>query len=116
MLQALTDAGVVDAGYRESNILRGAYAALARGESPAADGVPSMSEVAAVPATTQIGIREVESIEFRYCTELIVTGSDIPLDALRDKLAALGDSLLVVGDREAAKVHVHTNHPPGLGE
>ncbi|MGI6567121.1 MAG: DAK2 domain-containing protein [Firmicutes bacterium] len=112
MLPALADAGVVDAGGQGVvTILRGAYAALARGESPAADGVPSMSEVAAVPATTQIGIREVESIEFRYCTELIVTGSDIPLDALRDKLAALGDSLLVVGDREAAKVHVHTNHP-----
>ena len=43
--------------------------------------------------------------------ELIVKGKEIPLDALREKLAVLGDSLLVVGDAETAKVHVHTNNP-----
>ena len=63
------------------------------------------------PAGDTVGIRELESIEFRYCTELIVRGKEIPIDALREKLAVLGDSLLVVGDAETAKVHVHTNNP-----
>ncbi|MDI3538835.1 MAG: fatty acid kinase, partial [Bacillota bacterium] len=32
-------------------------------------------------------------------------------DALREKLHRYGDSLLVVGDEETVKVHIHTNHP-----
>ncbi|NLA58476.1 MAG: DAK2 domain-containing protein [Firmicutes bacterium] len=112
MLPALAEAGVVDAGGQGVvTILRGAYSALVRGEASVLTGMSSAVEIDEVPADNNLGITELESIEFRYCTELIVRGNEIPIGALRERLAGLGDSLLVVGDAETAKVHVHTNHP-----
>lgn len=50
-------------------------------------------------------------IKFQYCTEAIVKGPLLPLETMRQVLASLGDSLMVVGTEQLAKVHVHTNHP-----
>lgn len=57
-----------------------------------------------------------DDIEFGYCTEFFIinihkktTVSDI--DKLREKLNAIGDSTLVIGDLTLVKVHVHTNNP-----
>src|SRR6185436_14999414 len=52
-----------------------------------------------------------ELSEFRYCTVFIVEGASLDRDALEAKLEPLGDSLLVVGDPTALKVHVHTDEP-----
>ena len=55
-------------------------------------------------------------IEFAYCTEFFVinlkkqtTLADI--DKLKEKLMAIGDSVICIGDLELVKVHVHTNNP-----
>ena len=55
-------------------------------------------------------------IEFAYCTEFFIinikkktTLADI--DRLREYLMTIGDSVLVIGDLEFIKVHVHTNNP-----
>src|ERR1051326_1699748 len=48
---------------------------------------------------------------YRYCTVFLVEGRDLDRDALEAKLEKLGDSLLVVGDPSALKVHVHTDDP-----
>ncbi|HCD41573.1 MAG TPA: dihydroxyacetone kinase, partial [Firmicutes bacterium] len=50
-------------------------------------------------------------LEFRYCTEFLVKGKNLPLDMLRQNLTRFGDCVLVVGTDDVAKVHVHTNHP-----
>ncbi|MGI9953523.1 DAK2 domain-containing protein [Moorellaceae bacterium AZ2] len=50
-------------------------------------------------------------IEFTYCTEFVLVGSNIPLETLKSELAPYGDCLLVVGDQKTAKVHIHSNHP-----
>jgi dihydroxyacetone kinase-like predicted kinase len=52
-----------------------------------------------------------ELSEYRYCTVFVVEGDDLDADALESELAGLGDSLLVVGDGTALKVHVHTDDP-----
>jgi len=52
-----------------------------------------------------------EVIEFAYCTELVVKGKDLPLEALRRELASYGNSLVVIGEKDMAKVHIHSNHP-----
>jgi dihydroxyacetone kinase-like predicted kinase len=41
----------------------------------------------------------------------VIEGEALDADALQRELAALGDSLLVVGDESALKVHVHTDDP-----
>ena len=57
-----------------------------------------------------------EDIEFAYCTEFFiksihssVTQDDI--DRYREKLMHIGDCVLVVGDLQLIKTHVHTNVP-----
>jgi uncharacterized protein len=52
-----------------------------------------------------------ELSRFRYCTVFVVEGHSLDADALETELDNLGDSLLVVGDASALKVHVHTDDP-----
>ena len=41
----------------------------------------------------------------------VVEGDELDKDALESELEEIGDSLLVVGDATALKVHVHTDDP-----
>src|SRR5437588_1928926 len=98
-LDVLRDAGVVDAGAAGLvEIVRGIAAALT-GEEIAAP--PAEAEPLTVEAIHQ------ELSRYRYCTAFVVEGEDLDADALETKLEQLGDSLLVVGDETALKVHVH---------
>ena len=49
--------------------------------------------------------------EFRYCTVFLIEGEDLDAEALEAELEPLGDSLLVVGDSNMLKIHVHTDEP-----
>jgi len=102
-LAVLREAGVVDAGAAGLvEIVRG-IAAVVSGESlpePSAHGAEF-----AVEAIHQ------ELSRYRYCTAFVVEGDDLDPDALEQQLEQFGDSLLVVGDRTALKVHVHTDDP-----
>ncbi|HET8606056.1 MAG TPA: DAK2 domain-containing protein, partial [Gaiellaceae bacterium] len=103
LLPVLTEAGVVDAGAAGLvEIVRGLCAALTGEE------LPPPAE-----ATEEIGLEAIhqELSRFRYCTVFVVEGDDLDSDDLERELEQLGDSLLVVGDREALKVHVHTDDP-----
>ena len=55
--------------------------------------------------------RSPESIMFRFCTEALLEGVALDRDALRRKLALLGDSLVIAGSAARMRVHVHTNEP-----
>ena len=48
---------------------------------------------------------------FRYCTEAMVIGEAIDREALRGSLEPLGDSLIVAGNDERARIHIHTDEP-----
>ena len=52
-----------------------------------------------------------EPSRYRYCTTFVVEGEQLDAAALEAELETLGDSLLVVGDSEALKIHVHTDDP-----
>lgn len=107
LLPVLKEVGVVDSGGAGLLvILEGCLSAL-KGEAIAKD------ENAA--ATTTVAT-EIESDEFGYCTEFIIRLDPNKLatfkeEKLRDKLAKLGNSLVVVQDEEIVKVHVHTLRP-----
>ena len=115
MLPILKKAGVVDAGGRGLlTIITGMYNVLAGVEME-----PISSEnddISAEIVDAPLEFESLEDIKFAYCTEFFIinlfpktTISDI--DKLRDKLDKIGDSLIVVGDLDMVKVHVHTNHP-----
>jgi uncharacterized protein len=52
-----------------------------------------------------------EEITFQYCTEFILKGKKLDLEDLKNNLSPHGDCLLVVGDENTAKIHIHTNNP-----
>lgn len=66
--------------------------------------------------TTEGVQKNLENEEFGYCTEFIIRLNDETVrsfkeDELRDRLARIGDSLVVVQDEEIVKVHIHTLIP-----
>ncbi|HEX4519367.1 MAG TPA: DAK2 domain-containing protein [Gaiellaceae bacterium] len=104
MLPALTEAGVVDAGAAGLvEILRGIAGVLAGEPLPAAPAE-------ARPAPTLDSLHA-ELSEYRYCTAFVVEGNGLDAEAIDRELEPLGDSLLVVGDPTALKVHLHTDDP-----
>ena len=102
LLDVLREAGVVDAGGAGLlEIVRGITAGLA-GE-PLPEALPR----------ERLGFEAVHQdlSRFRYCTVFVVEGDGLDAETLEAELERLGDSLLVVGDRSALKVHVHTDEP-----
>jgi uncharacterized protein len=103
-LAVLKEAGVVDAGGAGLLELVRGIAAEAAGE-PIPDAPHEDAHEAGLDAVHQ------ELSEFRYCTVFVIEGDGLDAGALEDELERLGDSLLVVGDETALKVHVHTDEP-----
>jgi uncharacterized protein len=103
MLPVLREAGVVDAGAAGLvEIVRG-IAAVLSGET--------LPEPAALDEELHVEAIHQELSRYRYCTVFVVEGDALDLDTLESQLEQLGDSLLVVGDRNVLKVHVHTDDP-----
>ncbi len=103
MLEVLREAGVVDAGAAGLvEIVRGLSAVVSGEALPEA---PVHEEGLGLEAIHQ------ELSRYRYCTVFVVEGDGLDLAALESDLEQLGDSLLVVGDANAIKVHVHTDDP-----
>jgi DAK2 domain fusion protein YloV len=102
LLPVLRQAGVVDAGgYGLTVIFAGVIAALRGAEPPALDH----------HAPARVTHPQHESSTYRYCTNFAVTGDRLDPRPWIKRLDALGDSVLVVGDRHTLKVHVHTDEP-----
>jgi len=99
-LESLREAGVVDAGAAGLVALLRGVAGAVSGEALPAAAVPAGSD--AIP---------VEPPGYRYCTVFVVEGDALDRDELQVQLETLGDSLVVVGDETALKVHLHTDDP-----
>ena len=106
----LKKAGVVDAGGKGYLVILEAMLASLKGEvfSAAESGAPLPEEKDNVFEGF-----ETEEITFAYDTVYIVrkTDPEVSLDALRDYLGSIGDSLVISEGDEEFKVHVHTNIP-----
>ena len=113
MLPALKQAGVVDSGGQGLlTVLKGWRAAF-NGEQIEETAV-SVGDAATFEFEDDHD--SLEDIKFKYCTEFIiqemnygVTEDDI--NKFRTRLTRIGDCVVVVGDFEFVKVHVHTNDP-----
>jgi fatty acid kinase len=101
-LAVLREAGVVDAG--GAGLLE-----IVRGIAAAVAGEP----IPEVMAHDEAGVEALhqELSRYRYCTVFVVEGEGLDAEALERELDPLGDSLLVVGDPTALKIHVHTDDP-----
>jgi DAK2 domain fusion protein YloV len=102
-LAVLREAGVVDAG--GAGLLE-----IVRGLAAAVAGEP-LPEPVAAPEHLGVEAIHLELSRYRYCTTFVIEGGGLDQDEIEAELEQLGDSLLVVGDPEALKVHVHTDEP-----
>jgi hypothetical protein len=106
-LEVLRKAGVVDAGAKGFvEMLDGMNEYLATGNIVAE---PDLSMLSIEAPLVTVG----SSLEsgYRFCTECIVTGTDIDRRKLREALADLGDSLVLAGTKRKAKIHIHVDEP-----
>jgi DegV family protein with EDD domain len=108
-LAVLKKAGVVDAG--------------AQGFVDFLEGVSTLYTARRAPAPpppadrVEARIREAkDTLLFRWCTEVLLSGADLDRDALRKAAAPLGDSLAVVGGATRVRLHVHVNEPEDVFE
>jgi uncharacterized protein len=108
-LQILRDAGVVDAGgYGLQIILEGMLKTVEEAESALA--AITTTRVAAPSPASQVAVTLPEG-GWGYCTEFLIEGTHLDLDRIKSQIEALGNSVLVVGEPELVKVHVHTDDP-----
>lgn len=106
-LPILKQAGVIDAGGYGLQLIFEGFLKRMRGE--AVTTFQRSTTQHARPKTV-----EAPASGWGYCTEFVINGEQLPLDAVRNEIQRHGDSALVVGDEAAIKVHVHTHEPAVL--
>jgi DAK2 domain fusion protein YloV len=56
----------------------------------------------------------VEEVPFGYCTEFLLKGEKLAPETIRKRLLRKGESLIVVGDDSAVRIHIHTLTPGNI--
>src|SRR5207249_3308997 len=110
-LQILRDAGVVDAGgYGLQLILEGMLKSMEESE-PALSSIAETRRPASPASQVSLDLPEGG---WGYCTEFLIEGDNLDIELIRGQIESLGNSVLVVGEPELVKVHVHTDDPTGV--
>jgi len=112
LLPVLMEAGVVDAGGQGLyTILEGALHYL-KGETEQLKLRRPWMVASSVPLTAKVPqMVGVEEVPYGYCTNFVIKGEELDPDKLRKKLEKRGQSVIVVGDNSAVRVHIHTLDP-----
>jgi DAK2 domain fusion protein YloV len=106
-LKPLREAGVVDAGgYGLQIMLEGMLRSVEEVET-------ELNRLHPVQPAAQVAM-ELPEEGWGYCTEFLIHGDDLDVEAIRTAIEELGNSVLVVGDSEVVKVHVHTDDPSSV--
>ena len=110
-LPILKQAGVVDSGgqglvYIFEGMLRYVYGEMKKLSLTA---VPS-SPVHTISAQ-ELAMPDGGAIENPYDVQFILMGSNLNVNEVRERIDAMGDSTVVVGDETAIKVHIHVEDP-----
>lgn len=101
LLSVLAEAGVVDAGGQGLMLIMEGMLRHMRGEA---------IEMGAAVEVAHMRIVAPEG-EYNYDTQFVIRGEDLDVARIREEIANMGDSVLVVGTGDTVKVHVHCDHP-----
>ncbi|MGB6895143.1 MAG: DAK2 domain-containing protein [Dehalococcoidia bacterium] len=112
LLPVLKEAGVVDAGGQGLCVLLEASLAFLRGEAPTPRVVGPRELEASWLAATEVLHHEGET-PYGYCTEFLISSQGLDREAIQRRVTQMGQSVLVVGDAEVVRVHLHTTDPGG---
>ncbi|MSQ41072.1 MAG: DAK2 domain-containing protein [Dehalococcoidia bacterium] len=110
LLPVLKQAGVVDAGGQGVVVILEAMRRFLAGEEPlgALEGVqgPLLSG-----RVREEFLSATEEDIYGYCTQFLIQGEGLEVDAIREEMARLASSAVVVGDERTVRVHVHARDP-----
>jgi len=102
LLPVLKEAGVVDAGGQGLLVILEGMLRYVKGEGVEVAVGPEAVAGPRAP-TTEEG--------WGYDVQFILQGRDLSVEVIREDIAKMGDSVLVVGDSTMVKVHVHSCEP-----
>jgi len=107
-LESLKSANVVDAGAQGFvYILEGITHFIKRGRLKDIQLKPTLKIVESVAHTEM----KLEDIRYRYCSECLIEGHQMDLKSLRHQIEPYGDSVVVAGSEDRARLHIHSNDP-----
>ncbi len=107
MLPILKQANVVDAGGKGLvDILSGMLYYITTKQVIMPDEIPLEVE-----QKESMTIYEEKDIEYGYCTEFFIKGKEMNQEQYKREIMDMGDSVIVVGNENLLKVHIHTNNP-----
>lgn len=110
LLPVLKEAGVVDAGGQGLYILLDGALRTLRGETPPDEPARPQADASHVAAAALLA-RQHDGHPVGYCVEFLIRGEGLDRARIERELGALGGSVLVVGDHDLLRVHVHAKEP-----
>ena len=117
-MELLKKAGVVDAGgYGFSLMLEASYNCLFRDEegnvifSIPSDKSSYIPEVIHQKPINKEFLQSVEDESWGFCTSFVIEGSSLDIDHLKTDLNEKGKSLVITGEAELLKIHIHVEDP-----
>ena len=115
LLPVLKEAGVVDAGGQGLyTILEGALHYL-KGETEQMQFRKPQVITSSEPLTLRLPeMIAADEVPYGYCTELMVKGENMDIEKIRTRLLKKGESLIVVGDDNMVRIHIHTLDPGNI--
>ena len=115
LLKVLREAGVVDAGGQGIYTLFEGSLRYLRGEVELMRLRKPQIIVSEIPHTTPLPQTAViDEVPYGYCTEFMLKGEKIDTDVIKKRLEHKGESLIVVGDESAVRIHIHTLDPGNI--
>ncbi|MBK8986954.1 MAG: DAK2 domain-containing protein [Chloroflexi bacterium] len=112
LLPVLKQAGVVDSGGQGLVYILEGMLRYAKGEL----SLEPVVVTAVIPSTTSTpaqahAIPEGGELENPYDVQFILMGQNLNVEEVRQRIDAMGDSTVVVGDETTIKVHIHVKNP-----
>ena len=112
LLPILEEAGVVDSGaYGLEIILNAMYKSAADLQIDFDHIENEGKKTSNKNLISKQFLDKVEHEEYGYCTQLLVSGSDLDEQLIKEEIIPLGQSAVIVGDKNLVKIHIHAEDP-----
>nr|WP_300005001.1 DegV family protein [Tissierella sp.] len=110
-LKVLKDAGVVDSGAKGFvHFIEGFLNFIKTGEIENLKSLISRVDFKA----DNVHVHENFDVKYRYCSEALIQGKDLDTDIIKREIEEFGDSLILAGNKNKVRVHIHTSKPEEL--
>ena len=115
LLPILRKSGVVDAGGQGLYVILDGALRYLRGEVEQMQFRKPQMIASSLPQPARVSpSAAIDEVPYGYCTEFMLQGDKLAGEKIRTKLKKQGESLIVVGDKNTVRVHIHTLDPGSI--